>query len=110
MKPQTERQLAGHLSEHRCDVHAFLLCASQVLEEYELEIVFGPIFTPTLEDRAEFADLLFHWRPSSEQLGSIVSEVTRRTPHAVVRLPDGFDAKLTLHEVLIERFVRLLRL
>ncbi len=110
MKPQTERQLGDHLSGHNTDVHTFLLCASQVLEDFELEILFGPIFTPTLDDRAEFADLLFHWRPTAGQLQEVLSEVCRRVPHATVRLPDGSEAKLTLHEVLVERFVRLLRL
>jgi len=110
LKPQTERQLTQHLSEHSTSLPAFLLCASQVLEEYELDILFGPVFTPTLDERAELADLLFHWRPTDEQLQNLVDELGREIPHATVLLPDGALAKLSLHEVMIERFVRLLRL
>src|SRR6476661_4521545 len=69
LAPQTERQLAQHLAEHKStSLASFLLGASSILEEYELDVVFAPVFTPTLDERAELADLLFHWRPTSEQL------------------------------------------
>jgi hypothetical protein len=111
MKPQTERQLTPYLAEHSSSsVPAFLLCAAEVLEDFELDIVFGPIFTPTLDERAELADLLFHWTPSTEQLTQLVKDLSSEVQHAIVRLPDGTEAKLSLHEVMIERFVRLLRL
>ena len=110
LKPQTERQLASHVAEHSTSVTAFLLCAAAVLEEYELDILFGPLFTPTLDERAEVADLLYHWRPTQEQIAQLVADLSAEVPHTVVRLPDGTDAKLTLHEVMVERFVRLLRL
>jgi hypothetical protein len=111
MKPQTERQLTPYLAEHSSSgLPAFLLCAAEVLEDFELDIVFGPIFTPTLDERAELADLLFHWTPSGEQLAQLVKDLANDVQHAIVRLPDGSEAKLSLHEVMIERFVRLLRL
>lgn len=110
MKPQTERQLAQHLAEHHSEPAPFLLCAAAVLEDYELEILFGPLFTATLDERAEAADLLYHWRPTAEQLAQIVAELSAEVPHATVRMPEGAEAKLTLHEALVERFVRLLRL
>jgi hypothetical protein len=110
LKPQTERQLAHHLSDHSTGTAAFLLCAASVLEDHELDILFGPLFTPTLDERAEVADLLFHWRPSEQQVAQLVAELSADVPHAVVLLPDGSAATLTLHEVMVDRFVRLLRL
>jgi hypothetical protein len=110
LKPQTQRQLEQHLAEHSSDLSSFLLCASAVLEDYELDIVFGPLFTPTIDERAELADLLFHWRPSIEQLRQLVDDICTDVPHVTVMLPDGNLAKLTTHEVMIDRFVRLLRL
>src|SRR5204862_1282515 len=92
------------------NIQSFLLAAAGLLQEYELDIVFAPVFTPTLDERAEVADLLFHWRPSERQLGQIIPQLCERVGHALVLLPDGSQAKLTLHEVMIERFVRLLRL
>ena len=110
VKPQTDRQLAQHLSEHSSRLTDFLLCAPDLLEEYELDILFGPIFTPTLDDRAEVADLLFHWRPGAEQLSQLVGEITRELGEVTVVLPDGQQVPLRLHEVMIDRFVRLMRL
>jgi hypothetical protein len=110
LKPQTERQLAGYLAEHSTSMGTFLACAPDVLEDYELDIAFGPLFTPTLDERAEVADLLLDGKPTEEQLKQLVGELCAEVQHVTVRLPDGTEAKLRLHEVMIERFVRLLRL
>jgi hypothetical protein len=110
MKPQTQRQLASYLDEHKTSLSSFMLCAANVLEEHELDIVFGPLFTPTLDERCEVADLLFHWRPAPEQLARLAGDLCADVGTAVVRMPDGTPAELTLHEVMTERYVRLLRL
>lgn len=110
LKPQTERQLSQHMSDHTADLTSFLLTASEVLEDYELDILFGPQFTPTLEDRAALADLLFHWRPSKAELAQLVRDLCKDVDYAIVELPDLTNAKLALHEVMAERYVKLLRL
>jgi hypothetical protein len=110
LKPQTERQITSYLAEHSSTLPAFLLCAADVLEDYEVDIVFGPLFTPTLDERAEISELLVRWQPSGEQLEKLVRELRAELEHLTILLPDGTEAKLTLHEVMIERFVRLLRL
>jgi hypothetical protein len=109
-KGQTERQLTQHLEEYASDAASFLLCAADVLEDYELEITFGPLFTPDLDERAEAADLLFHWRPSAQDVERLVRELSAEVPYGTVRMADGTEARLKLHEVLVDRFVRLLRL
>jgi len=110
LKPQTERQVQQYLAEHHSNLSQMLLCAADVLEEYELDIVFGPLFTPSLDDRAELADLLLTWRPSAAELARLPNELCSSLSHAIVRLPDGTEAQLSLHEVMAERFVNLLRL
>jgi hypothetical protein len=110
MKPQTQRQLVRYLDEHRSSLASFLLCAANVLEEYELDIVFGPLFTPTLDERAEVADLLFHWRPTPRQAEMLSGELLKDVSHVPVSLADGSLAELTLHQVMVERYVGLLRL
>jgi hypothetical protein len=110
MKPQAQRQILQHLSEHSSSMQAFLLCAASVLEDYELDITFGPLFTPTLDERAELADLLYHWRPSAQELQQLVSELSKEVSHTLVLLEDGTKTELSLHEVMLDRFVRLLRL
>lgn len=107
---QAKRQIEQHLAEHGADLRSFLLCAADLLEEYELEIAFGPVFTPTLHDRSRLADLLFHWRPEPAQLKSVIASLVRDVPAATIRLPDGTDVPLRLHEVMVDRFVKLLRL
>jgi hypothetical protein len=110
LPPQADRQLQHHLAEHSSSTRDFLLCAADVLEEYELDILFGPVFTPTLDERAELSDLLFHWRPMAEQLRQLVTDICHDLPHALIKLPDGTQASLSIHEVMMDRFVRLLRL
>jgi hypothetical protein len=110
LKPQTQRALSAHLEAHSTTLPNFFLCAAAILEEYELDILFGPIFTPTLDERAEVSDLLFHWRPAEDQLRQLIAELEQQVPHATILLPDGSTSKLTLHEVMIDRFIRLLRL
>lgn len=112
LKPQTERQLASYLAEHSSKLSTFLMCAPDVLEDYELEIVFGPLFTPTLDERAELADLLLPPgdRPTTQQLDQLVKDLRAEVPFAAVLLPDGTQAQLALHEVMIDRYLRLLRL
>jgi hypothetical protein len=111
VKAQTERQLTSRMAEHSSSgVAGFMLCAADVLEDYELDMLFGPLFTPTVDERAEVADLLFHWRPSAEQLSQLVGDLLKDVSHTMVKLPDGTEARLTLHEVMVERLVRLLRL
>jgi len=110
LKPQTERQLEKHLEDHHADLNTLLLCAAEALEDYELEILFGPQFTPTVDDRASLADHLCDATPTREQMRTMVDALSNELEHAEVVLPDGDAAKLTLHEVLIDRYVRLLRL
>jgi hypothetical protein len=111
MKPQTQRQLNQHLADHAAaGAESFLLCAAELLEDYELDVLFGPIFTPTLDERAELADLIFHWRPSPGQLTQLAAELCDQIADVPIAMPDGELARLRLHEVMIDRFVRLLRL
>ncbi|MEX2215749.1 MAG: hypothetical protein WD768_16680 [Phycisphaeraceae bacterium] len=110
MRPQAERQLNQQLAEHGAKMASFLLGAANVLEEHELDILFASVFTPTLGERAELADLLYHWRPSADDQRRLVDELREKLGHVTVGLPDGSQAKLGLHEVMLDRFVRLLRL
>jgi len=110
LKPQTERQLHAYLDEHNVHMASFLLGAADLLEDYELEILFAPQFTPDTEDQAAVSESLYHQRPTAEQRNIIVEQLCDAVPHGQVLLHDGSIAQLTLHEVLIERFVKLLRL
>jgi len=110
LKPQTERQLSGHLSDHNTDLHSFLACAAEVLEDYELDILFAPTFTPDLESQAQVAKQLCDWTPDQDDIDRLITQLCETIDFAVILLPDDTQAKLMLHEVMVERFVKLLNL
>ena len=110
IKPQTERQLSRHLTERSTDTETFLLDAAQRLEEYELDILFAPQFTPEMEDQAAVSDLLYHWRPDADELNRLTPELCACVKYSTLQLAGDVEAKLTIHEVMVERFVRLLHL
>ena len=110
IKPQTERQLSRYLTESSSELEEFLREAPKRLEEHELEVVFSPQFTPEWEDQVAVSDLLYHWRPSREELDRLTRELTGQLTTTILELPGQIEAELTLDEVMIERFVRLLRM
>src|SRR5262245_13526581 len=110
LKPQTERHVAGYLQEHGGDNAGFLSRAHELLEEHELDILFGPEFTPTLDDQAAVSDALATFRPSRADLERLNADLCAKKAEASIQLPDGTIAKLPLHEVMISRFVKLMRL
>ena len=89
IKPQTERQLARHLTESSTDTVTFLLEAAQQLEEYELDILYAPQFTPEMQDQADVSDLLYHWRPDAGELDRLAPELCAQVKHGVVQLAGG---------------------
>lgn len=111
LKPQAERQIAFFLQEHNLeDTHEFLSKAAGLLQEHELEILFAPQFTPALEDQAAVSEILSRWRPSREETERLAADLCTMNGAAAVQLPDTTEVRLPLHAVMVERFVRLLRL
>lgn len=90
------------------ELDVFMLQVAELLEEHDIDILFAPQFTPTLDDRAQISELLYHWKPSNHQIAQLVPDLDAAALHAIVQTPDGTDAKLPLHEVMIDRFVRLM--
>ena len=110
IKAQTQRQLARHCSNESTETARILLSATDLLEEEELDIVFAAQFTPDRDDQVAVSDLLYHWRPSADEIERMTEDVCRQTPHAIVVLPGDVEAPLPLHEVMADRFIRLLAL
>lgn len=110
LKAQTERQILQYLQEHGGDTASFFLRAAVLLEEHELEILFAPQFTPSLDDQAAFSEILANWQPTPADLERLVADLCGPDKFALVQLADTSEARLPLHQVMVERFVRLLRL
>jgi hypothetical protein len=109
LKHQTLRHLEERV-ESESDLSDFLKNAAAELEDYQLEITFAPVFTPTFDEQVEVADVLTRFQPSTDEVNDIVKELTDSVDSCPITLPAGGTASLTLHEVLIERYVRMLHL
>lgn len=110
IKAQTQRQLSRYCTEESSETAKLLLSATDLLEEEELDIIFAAQFTPDRDDQTAISDLLYHWQPTEEEIQRMAEDVCRHTSHAVVLLPGEVEAPLSLHEVMTERFIRLLGL
>ncbi len=71
---------------------------------------FAPQFTPNLDEQAAVSDVLASWRPAAADLERLTAELCAAKADAVFVLSDSSRVTLPLHEVMISRFVRLLRL
>ena len=110
IRPQTQRQLLTMLEEHSANMTTFLLAAAEALDEDELDVLFAAQFTPGLDDQAQVTEILSQWQPDKADQVRLIDDLRTKVGHAVMLMPDATEAKLTLHEVMVDRFVRLLRL
>jgi hypothetical protein len=110
LKPQTERQLAHYLQDHGGTEAEFLARAPSLLEEHDLEILFAPSFTPELDEQAAVSEVLASWRPTAKDIERLNAELSAEKTDAVLELADGTHVRLPLHEVMVSRYIKLLRL
>ena len=80
------------------------------MQDYEREQMFAPLFTPTLEDRADYAELLLTRSVSDAEIEAAISRLGQGTLSCAIEVPGGPDHLLPLEEVLVSRFLRMLRL
>ena len=108
LKPQTQRHLYDHVDGQDADFPDFFARAAQELEDYQIEILFAPIFTPDFNEQLEVTECLTDYFPTPDETVDLIGELTASVASCPIVLPDGSTAPLGLHEVLIERFVKLL--
>jgi len=107
-------QVVKHLSAahdvERDGATEFLATQLPALEDYEVDLLLSPLFTPSLEDQAAVAQHLGATSiPEAEWAGLIAQLGARPTP-AHLLADDGRTLTVPLREVTIERYVRRLRL
>lgn len=107
-------QVARHISEAhavtRENIGGFLSEELPKLEDYEVDLVLAPLFTPTLQDQAPVAELLGKTSIALSQWPELVQQLVRRPTIAPLVTEDGAAQAVPLREVTIERFVHRLRL
>ena len=91
-------------------IGAFLVDELPRLEDYEIDLILSPVFTPRLADQAVFAELLGCESVPREQWPALIQELVTRPARAQLVTSDGRPHSVPLREVTLERYVHRLRL
>jgi len=91
-------------------VGRFLVDELPKLEDYELDLILSPVFTPKLAHQAVFADLLGGDSVPREQWPALIQQLAARPTRAQLITDDGRAHSIPLREVTLERYVHRLRL
>jgi hypothetical protein len=110
LKAQVIRYLDGNYGVDGASVGAFLVHDLPNLEDYEIDLILSPVFTPGLADQAVFAQLLGSDSIPRDRWPAIVSELAVRPTLAQLLTSDRQQHSIPLREVTIERYVHRLRL
>jgi hypothetical protein len=110
LPPQVKRHLLSVHGIVEDEIGRFLTERLAQLEDYEREQMFAPLFTPTLEDRAVYAELLLNHTIAEDAAEALIGQLSHARLNCPVEVPGGPDFLLPLEEVLVARYVRLLRL
>ena len=107
---QVVNHLASHYSVSRDALGAFFTDTLGTLEDYEMDLLFSPLLTPTLDEQAAFSGLLDAQTLPAGEWPALVQWLAGRP--TVVRLitEDGVTHSIPLREVSLERFVTRLNL
>jgi len=79
------------------------------LEDYEIDLILSPVFTPKLADQAVFADLLGGHSVPREEWPGLIQQLVERPICAQLVTLDGKAHSVNLREVTVERYVHRLR-
>lgn len=107
---QVRNHLTGTYGLTREAIGPFLAGELPKLEDYEIDLILSPLFTPTLDDQAVFAERLGRDSVPVEQWPEWIAHLVARPTRAPLVTEDGQTHSLALRAVTVERFVRRLRL
>jgi len=112
------RAITAQVGKHLDDAHgvareavgAFLEAELHKLEDYEVDLILSPLFTPTLNDQTVVAELLGKESVTPSEWPGLVQQLVARPTKAQLRAEDEVTHPVLLRDVIIERFVHRLRL
>jgi len=102
--------ISGHYGIDHDAIGAFFADELPKLEDYEIDLILSPVFTPKLVDQAVIADLLGNEAVPREQWEALVQQLVARPTRAQLVAEDGRHHPVVLREVTVERYVYRLRL
>ena len=110
LPPQVAKHLAGTYGVSLDGIGEFLVNELPKLEDYELDLILSPAFTPTLEEQAVFAAHLGRDSVAQEQWPALVAALAARPTRAQLLAEERLPVEVTLRGVTLERYVHRLRL
>jgi hypothetical protein len=107
---QVVDHLASHYSVSRDELGAFFTDQLGALEDYEIDLLFSPVFTPSLSDQAAFSELLDQETLPATEWPALVRLLADRPTVTRLVTEDNATHAIRLREVSIERYVTRLNL
>jgi hypothetical protein len=108
LSPQVSNALADNYSTSEAEYDAFFAEKLTTLDDYEIDLVFSPQFTPKPADYDAVCSILGVHQLSSAESASILASVLKQLPTIPIVLASGATVSLPLHEVMVQRFLKLL--
>ena len=102
--------IGGNYGVEHDAIGAFLVKELPGLEDYEIDLILSPVFTPKLADQAVFAGLLGRNSIPREEWPALIQHLVERPIQAQLVTLDGKAHSVNLREVTVERYVHRLRL
>ena len=107
---QVTKHISGTYGTERDVIGGFLVDELPKLEDYEIDLILSPAFTPVLRDQAIFAEVLGGESVPAGEWPGLIATLAARPTRATLLTEDGRSHHVPLREVTIERFVNRLRL
>ncbi|MEK7780069.1 MAG: hypothetical protein AAB370_01045 [Verrucomicrobiota bacterium] len=112
------REVTAQVSHHVIETYGiareavgeFLVNELARLEDYQVDLILSPVFTPNLSDQAPIAELLGRGAIPAVTWPDLIQQLTRRPTRAQLIAEGGVKHEIELRDVTIERFVRRLHL
>jgi hypothetical protein len=110
VSPQVVNHLVETYGVTREAIGEFLTNELTKLEDYEIDLILSPLFTPSLREQAVFADLLGATSIPITEWPGLIQQLEQRPTRAQLVTEDGQHHATPLRAVTLERFVHRLRL
>jgi hypothetical protein len=107
---QVVNHVVGTYGLTRDELGAFFTNQLPQLEDYEIDLILSPLFTPGLPDQSVFAELLGRESVPAAQWPALIQQLVARPTRAQLVTEDDQTHSVPLRDVTIERYVHRLRL
>jgi hypothetical protein len=107
---QVVNHVVGTYGLTREELGAFFTNELPKLEDYEIDLILSPLFTPGLRDQSIFANLLGRESVPATQWPPLIQQLVARPTRAHLVTEDGQTQAVPLRDVTVERYVNRLRL